>query len=141
MPASIPKEETDSRSEIAQEIPQLSPKISGRERRSRRRQGLVDEETQQGTLLPSSNAPIATTGAKVAPNAKTASVPPTEKRKTAQGNSSGKSRNDDAPRTKKGKFGPSQVRGNDEVLKVQFLTGTLYLYRGPKRHVEFIPKY
>ena len=30
--------------------------------------------------------------------------------------------------------------GDGEVLKVKLLTGTLFLYRGVHRHVEFIPR-
>jgi hypothetical protein len=40
-------------------------------------------------------------------------------------------------------FHPSKkikTKGGEEVVKIPMLTGTLYLYRGPKRRVAFIPK-
>lgn len=141
--ASISKEEGDSRIGIAQDVPSLPPKISGRERRSRRRQGLIHEEVRQHTVALTSAASAAITTPTKVSGIANAGLSLTDKRSIAQ-NSTTKPRSDDTSRNKKAKFSTSdhpRARGKSEVIEVQFLTGTLYLYRGLKRHVEFIPKY
>jgi hypothetical protein len=81
---------------------------SSREARSKRRQAIIDE-------VPAALAPIV--------------APPTGKRKTAGGISSGS----------KHKKRQRQEPAKDEpVTKVKFLTGTLYIYRGQQRRVEFV---
>ena len=41
-------------------------------------------------------------------------------------------------RSKQYKLNDPQYAEDGEVVKVKLLTGTLYLYRGAQRHVEFV---
>lgn len=45
------------------------------------------------------------------------------------------------PPTKKKKVTGLYNRGKEEVVKIQMLTGTLYLYKGLRRRAEFVRKY
>jgi len=131
----IPKEKVILTTGVAQEMTTPSLKVNGREQRSRRRQALTHDEVSQHAVV---SAAAATVSAVT-----NASVSLTNKRSIVQ-SSSNKARGDGTSRNKKAKVGvstPPPVRGKNEVLKVQLLTGTLYLYRGAQRHVEFIPKY
>ena len=115
----------------------ISPKITNRERRSRRRQALSHDEISEQT-------PIPTAVRTISPTVTIGSTSSVNKHPISQ-NSATKARSNDTSRNKKatkmGLSNSSQAGGKNEVLKVQLLTGTLYLHRGAKRHVEFIPKY
>ena len=141
--ASLPKEKVILTAGVAQELTTLSPKTTGREQRSRRRQALSHDEVSQQHAAMSTTT---TTTVSAVTNNASPSLSLTNKRPIAQSSSSSKARGDSTSRNKKAKVGGvsnnPRVRGKNEVLKVQLLTGTLYLYRGaPQRHVEFIPKY
>ena len=113
-----------------------SPKITNRERRSRRRQALSHDVSEQ--------TPITTAVRTISPTVTIGSTSSVNKHPISQ-SSATKARGNDTSRNKKatkiGLSNSSQAGGKNEVLKVQLLTGTLYLHRGAKRHVEFIPKY
>eukprot|EP00536_Pseudo-nitzschia_multiseries_P000369 jgi/Psemu1/62592/estExt_Genemark1.C_50039 len=143
LPSSIPKEDTDSKTVISQEIPSLSPKISGRERRSRRRQGLTRHEVREHPLASTAETSAVVSAKPEMPAVANTGLSLADKRSTPH-NSANRARSDDPSKNKKAKLGTSdnpRTRDKSEVLKVQYFTGTLYFYRGPQRHVEFIPKY
>jgi hypothetical protein len=134
--ANLPKEKLVSSSQIAQEGNSMSPSITTRERRSLRRQASSHNEISEPTMASSS---IRTT----APPFTNGGLSLLNKRSIVQKNII-KAKGDNNSRNKKAKIGvsnDSSVRGKSEVLEVRLLTGTLYLYRGAQRHVEFIPKY
>ena len=145
--ASLPKEKVVLTAGVAQELTTSSSKATGREQRSRRRQALShDEVSQQRAAVSTTTTTTTTTTVSAVTYNASPSLSLTNKRPIAQSSSSSKARGDGTSRNKKAKVGGvsnnPRVRGKTEVLKVQLLTGTLYLYRGaPQRHVEFIPKY
>jgi hypothetical protein len=101
----------------------VSSKVSDREQRSRRRQALGQEEAFQA--IETSTSTTATATVTTANNNARAKRPLPPSKGAASNNA----------KNKKGKTG-----GDGEVLKVKLLTGTLFLYRGVHRHVEFIPR-
>lgn len=132
----LPNEKVPSSIGITQEIIPTSSNITSRERRSRRRQASTHDEISEHTMSPTSTmtttSPFTNGG-----------LPLKCKRSIAQ-NSVVKARGDNHLKNKKAKIVVSDhslVCRKNEVLKVQLLTGTLYLYHGAQRHVEFIPKY
>ncbi|KAL3910251.1 MAG: hypothetical protein SGARI_002216, partial [Bacillariaceae sp.] len=84
---------------------------SDREQRSRRRQAQTHEEALQAFETSGNKRPLAN------PN----------NNKSSSGGGSKNKKSKPVPR-------------DGEVLKVKLLTGTLFLYKGANRHVEFIPK-
>mmetsp|Transcript_22416 Transcript_22416/g.52913 ORF Transcript_22416/g.52913 Transcript_22416/m.52913 type:complete len:292 (+) Transcript_22416:296-1171(+) len=143
LPASIPKDEADSKTVVSQEILSLSPKVSGRERRSRRRQGLTRNEVRENAQVSSTEASVLESAKAGVPAVANGGLPLPDKR-SAPNNSTNKGRSDESSKNKKAKIGSTdnpRARDKSDVLKVHYFTGTLYFYRGPQRHVEFIPKY
>lgn len=134
--ASLPKEKLVSSSQIAQEENSMSPSITTRERRSLRRQASCHNEISKHTMASTSTRTTA-------PSFTNGGLSLTNKRSIAQKKMI-KARGDNNSRKKMAKIREStdsSVRGKNEVLEVRLLTGSLYLYRGAQRHVEFIPKY
>ena len=134
--ASLPKEKLVSSSQIAQEENSISSITTTRERRSLRRQASCHNGISEHTMA-------STTTRTTAPSFTNGGLSLTNKRSIAQKKMI-KARGDNNSRNKKAKIGvstDSSVHGKSEVLEVRLLTGSLYLYRGAQRHVEFIPKY
>jgi hypothetical protein len=105
----------DAANSLANMAADMASKVSDREQRSRRRQAQTHEEAMQAFESPS----------KSGSNKRPPPGPNTNKISSGGGS-----------KIKKAKPVPTE----GEVLKVKLLTGTLFLYKGLHRHVEFIPK-
>lgn len=160
----VPKEKSTNGISELEQIKTTSPtsksKATDREQRSRRRRGSSFDEMSSPQQYVASTTGTATAAAATkrcavstansSTNAGSASSSLKNKRSSAQGSSSSnnnKTKNakgEYASRNKKGKFGNNggvskSNNAKKDVVKVQLLTGTLYLYRGgANRHVEFI---